>query len=70
MLAVIVGAIFMLLGLWGVITWWSSFLVVLKGLVPAMIVCGGFLAVVAGVTSMRDSMKAQVTQKDSDDKKA
>jgi hypothetical protein len=69
MLAVIIGLVFMLLGLWGVIAWWGAFIVVLKGLVPAMIVCGGFLAVIAGVTSIRDSMESRAAVKESEEKK-
>lgn len=69
MLAVIVGLIFMALGLWGVISWWPSFMIVLKGLVPIMIVCGGFLAVIAGVTSIRDSIESRAAMREAEEKK-
>lgn len=55
MLAVITGLAFLVLGLWGIIGWWPSFVVFLKGCVPVMIFVGGFLAIVAGVTSIKDS---------------
>jgi hypothetical protein len=69
MLAVIVGLVFVALGLWGVIAWWTSFLVILKGLVPVMLACGGLLAVIAGVTSIRDSMEAQASMREKESEK-
>ena len=56
MMAVIVGLIFALLGLWGIIHWWGSFVEVLKGSVPVMFLCGGLLAIIAGITAIRDKI--------------
>ncbi len=56
MLSIIFGLLFMALGVWGLVSWWPDFVLVLKGLVPSLIVCGGFLAVVAGITSIRDAI--------------
>lgn len=69
MLAVILGLIFMALGLWGLIAWWGSFILVLKGLVPVLILFGGFIAVVAGVTSIRDSMESRSSGRETEEKK-
>ena len=59
MLAVITGLAFLVLGLWGMIGWWPNFVSFLKGCVPAMLAVGGFLAVVAGITSIKDSLEAR-----------
>jgi hypothetical protein len=58
MMAMVVGLIFILLGLWGIITWRDSFLMVLKGIVPLMLVCGGLLSLIAGVTAIKDKISA------------
>ena len=62
MLAIILGMIFVAIGVFGVVAWWSAFLIVLKGLVPVMLACGGLLAVIAGITSIRDSMAPRTTE--------
>jgi len=62
MLAVIVGLIFVILGIWGVIAWWPLFLIVIKGFIPVMIACGGLLSVIAGATSIRDIMEGRTTK--------
>lgn len=61
MLAVILGLVFVVLGFWGVVAWWVSFKLVLKGLVPAMILCGGLLSVIAGIASIKDAMASKET---------
>lgn len=59
MLAVITGLVFLVLGLWGIIEWWPNFVAFLMGCVPVMIAVGGFLAVVAGLTGIKDSLEAK-----------
>ena len=63
MLAIVMGVIFVTLGLWGVFAWGWEFVVVIKGLIPAMFVCGGILAVIAGITSLRDTLEAKSSLK-------
>ena len=57
MLAVIVGLVFAVAGVWGVIRWLPDMLIVCKGLIPFMIFVGGCISVVAGITAIRDSME-------------
>jgi len=59
MLAIIVGLVFMVLGLLGLLAWWPDFVAVFKGFVPVMIMIGGLIAVVAGATSVMDSMESK-----------
>lgn len=54
--SVIVGAIVALLGLIGLVKWWGSFLIMLKGSIPAMLIFGGAIAVIAGLSEIRDEL--------------
>ncbi len=69
MLAVITGLVFIVLGLWGILGWWSDFLSFLRGSVPFMLFVGGLLAVVAGVTSIRDSLESKGSPEAEEEKK-
>lgn len=59
MVALIIGAIVIVLGVAGIILWFKPFVEVLKGAVPPMFVMGGLLAVIAGVTTIRDEIEAR-----------
>lgn len=68
MFAIIVGAGFVVLGFWGVVAWWQDFVIVLKGFLPVMIVFGGFFSVIAGASSVRDSIEAKSKSAEEDKK--
>ncbi len=53
MIATFIGCGFILCGLWGILTWFPDFLIIVKGFVPVSLVLGGFVAVVSGLSSMR-----------------
>lgn len=59
MVALIIGLIVIILGVIGIITWVKDFIVVLRGAVPAMFLCGGLLAVIAGITSIKDAAEVK-----------
>lgn len=59
MLAIVFGLVFMALGLWGLLSWWGDFLIILKGLFPVLFFFGGVIAVIAGATSIRDMRAAR-----------
>jgi hypothetical protein len=59
MVALIVGLIIAVLGVLGILRWTPDFILVLRGSVPVMLVCGGLLAVIAGITSIKDSIEAK-----------
>jgi len=63
MLAVIVGLVFAVIGLWGMVAWWPDFIIVVKGSVPALLLIGGILAIVAGATAIRDSLESRASTK-------
>ena len=52
--SVVIGAIVALLGLLGFMIWWGEFTAVLKGLLPAMLIFAGAVAVIAGLSEMKD----------------
>jgi len=54
-LSIIIGAIVALLGLIGLAGWWCDFLIVLKGSIPAMLIFGGAIAVIAGLSELKDA---------------
>jgi len=62
-LSVIIGAIVALLGFAGLIGWWSDFLLVLKGSIPAMLIFGGIIAVIAGISEIRDEAASKKEEK-------
>lgn len=62
-LSVIIGAVVALLGLWGLIGWLDDFLLVLRGSIPAMLIFGGIIAVIAGVSELKDELASKKEEK-------
>ena len=54
-ITVLGGLISIILGIWGIVTWWYSFVTLLKGSVPPILVLGGLAALFAGVSEIKDS---------------
>jgi hypothetical protein len=52
------GAIAAALGLIGLVIWWGQFLMVLAGIIPAMLLLGGALAIYLGFDELKDSLKS------------
>jgi hypothetical protein len=52
------GAIAAALGLIGLVIWWGQFLMVLAGIIPAMLVLGGALAIYLGFDELKDTWKS------------
>lgn len=57
-ISIIIGAIVALLGLIGLLGWWCDFVIVLKGSIPAMFIFGGVIAVIAGLSELKDKQSA------------
>jgi hypothetical protein len=53
-MSIIIGAVVALLGVWGILGWWCDFLTVVKGSIPAMLIFGGTIAVIAGLSELKD----------------
>ena len=52
------GAIAAALGLVGLVIWWGQFLMVLAGIIPAMLLLGGALAIYLGFDELKDTLKS------------
>lgn len=59
-LSVIVGGVIALVGLVGLLRWWPAFIMVMKGTIPAMLIFGGTIAMIAGLSEIKDE---QATKK-------
>ncbi|UCF94967.1 MAG: hypothetical protein JSW39_12720 [Desulfobacterales bacterium] len=55
------GVIAAALGLIGLVVWWGQFLMVLAGIIPAMLLLGGGLAIYLGFDELKDSWKKEET---------
>ncbi len=52
MLHVIIGLVFLVLGVFGIISWWSDFGLVLRGLIPFLLLIGGLIAIGSGLSKV------------------
>ena len=62
-LSVIIGAVVALLGILGLVRWWGAFMLVLKGSIPAMLIFGGVIAVIAGLSELKDGLASKAEEK-------
>jgi hypothetical protein len=58
-LGVIIGAAVVLLGLKGLLCWQAEFTTLLKGSVPAILILAGAIAVIAGVSEIKDEFSSK-----------
>ena len=62
-LSVVLGAVATLVGLILLINWWGWFLAGLMAIVPAMLIFGGVIALIAGASEIKDSMQTKTEEK-------
>lgn len=60
---VVVGAVVVIVGVAGLVRWWGPFFMILKGTIPAMLIFGGAIAVIAGLSEMKDETAAKKEEK-------
>jgi len=76
MLSIIIGLITVLIGVlgmaksWGQNTGWQLFLTFLASVVPACLILGGVLGIIAGMSSMKDKSAGQTTDKKTEENKS
>ena len=58
-ITVLGGLVSIILGIWGAITWWDSFVILLKGSVPPILILGGLAALFAGISEVKDCAQAK-----------
>ncbi|MDD5449927.1 MAG: hypothetical protein PHO42_04940 [Candidatus Omnitrophica bacterium] len=58
-ISVIGGLVAILLGLIGLIKWWELFVRALLATVPSILILGGLVALAAGISEIKDSVKSK-----------
>lgn len=58
-LSIVVGAIVAFVGLILLIAWWYEFLFLLRGTIPAILIFGGAIALIAGISELKDTLKSK-----------
>ncbi|MDP2928801.1 MAG: hypothetical protein Q8O01_01890 [Candidatus Omnitrophota bacterium] len=58
-LGVIIGVIIVVLGFRGAYLWRGDLLTVVRGCLPAILILGGAIAVVAGISEIRDEISSK-----------
>ena len=61
--SIIVGSCVTILGLVGLVVWWADAVAIIKGLIPVILVFGGVIAVIAGLTELKDEAAAKAKSK-------
>ncbi len=64
MVSLIVGVVALVLGLVGIIAWRGSFLIVLKGALPPILILVGALALFLGLDTMREKKPEEPSKND------
>jgi hypothetical protein len=59
-LSLLIGGIVAVLGLILLVAWWYEFMFILRGMGPALLILGGIVAVLAGVSELKDVIKNKV----------
>ncbi|MDO8535566.1 MAG: hypothetical protein Q7S30_00930 [Candidatus Omnitrophota bacterium] len=62
-LGIVIGCIAALLGIRGLISWWGDLLTVLRGSLPVIFILGGAIAVIAGLSEMKDENSSKKEEK-------
>lgn len=57
-LSLAIGAAVTVIGLILLVVWRYQLLVVLRGVIPALLILGGVIAVIAGFSELKDTLKA------------
>ena len=63
------GIVALIIGVIGLIGWWSDFLQVLKGMIPIILVLGGALAVYLGIEDIKTTSATPPPEERKEEKK-
>jgi len=69
MMALAGGLVALVLGIIGIVVWWSEFLKALMAVVPVMLILGGALATYLGIEELKDKKAAESFDTEKDDLK-
>ena len=62
-LGIVIGVIAVLLGFKGLTAYWGDLLTVLRGSLPAIFILGGAIAVIAGLSEIKDEISSKREEK-------
>jgi hypothetical protein len=62
-IGVAIGAALTILGLVALVGWWSDFVSIIKGFLPAIMIFAGVIALIAGISQMQDELTDKDKQK-------
>jgi hypothetical protein len=63
-LAAIVGGVLLV-----IFKWWPQFITLIKGCVPPVLVFGGLIALIAGISSIKDAARTKKLEEEAKDEK-
>lgn len=58
-LSIVGGTAAIVIGISGLISWWWSFVELLKGSVPCFLILGGLIALLAGISELKDELSSK-----------
>lgn len=58
-LSLLIGTIVAIFGLILLLAWWYEFMFILRGIIPVILILGGILAVLAGISELKDVLKGK-----------
>ena len=56
-LSLLIGAVVTVLGCILLVAWWYELLFLLRGIVPGILIIGGLIAIAAGISEYKDTIK-------------
>ncbi len=62
MTSIVGGGVAAILGILGLIFWWDSFMTILKGGIPIILLLGGIISLVAGISELKETSKPKKKQ--------
>ncbi len=63
LLSIIGGTVAVVLGIVALMSWWWSFVELLKGVIPCLLIMGGLIALFAGVSEIKDALTCKKEEK-------
>ena len=59
-LSLLIGAIVTLVGLILLFAWWYEFMFIIKGIIPIILILGGAVAILSGISEYKDVLKSKI----------
>jgi len=56
LVSIIGGTVAVVLGVVGLLSWWWSFVELIKGVLPCILILGGLIALMAGISEIKDAI--------------